>query len=568
MKLIRLCLLLGCLCIAPKAIAQLSTNEKPISFTMDSKQSDGFRDKIPTVTMPRLDMAKIEAEDKEDEKYDVPPRFGYPHRVNYNLNNSGVWHELPNGDRLWQLNVVCPEAKSVNFLYDKFWIPEGGKLFIYTKDHKHAIGAFTARNNKGTREELRGFATGLLYGNDVILEYYQPKEVSAEAEMSVEYVVHGYREFNPFGNSGSCHVNVNCSEGQNWQNEKNAVTRFIINGSRYGSGSLINSTDLDAKPYLLTANHIIGARLEDNIFYDAETAPNIDYSLFCWAYEAPGCDNVSEEPYYYTTSGATVVANNVDTDFALFRLDEDPIDVQGYTPYYLGWDCSGSAGLPGVCIHHPMGDIKKISTVISQPSSTAYTNTLVDIEATHWMVAWKWTENGHGTTEGGSSGSPLLNNVHKVIGLLHGGYSSCYNKYSPDWFGKISASWTGNGNNSIYRRLNCWLDSLGTGQQTLKGLLVVKSAKTLNVADTLYNNLCVANGGQLTAQNDMDMTNCSVIVDAGGRLIVNGATLTNMNLVLKPGGALQIVNGGVISTTNGFEAPLGVTVDVENGQIL
>ena len=564
MKLIRLCLLLGCLCIAPKAIAQLSTNEKPISFTMDSKQSDGFRDKIPTVTMPQLDLAKIEAEDKEDEKYDVPPRFAYPHRLNYNLNNSGVWHELPNGDRLWQLNVVCPEAKSVNFLYDKFWIPEGGKLFVYTKDKKHAIGAFTARNNKGTREELRGFATGLLYGNDVILEYFQPKEVTSDAIISISSVNHGYRDINTLGASGDCQVNVNCSEGQNWQNEKNAVARIIINGIRHASGFLINTTDQSRTPYLLTADHIIKPVLGDNSYYDAVVAPNFDSILFDWAYETPGCNNIIEEPNYYTTSGAVVVANNVDSDFALLRLIEDPKYINGYTPYYLGWDCSGATGTPGVCIHHPRGDVKKISTVLYPLVASTYGLE----EYNHWLVKWKATENGYGTVEGGSSGSPLLNGEHKVVGQLHGSNADCFSLNGNSHFGKFDVSWTGNGNDSIARRLNCWLDSLGTGQQTLKGLLVIKSAKTLNVADTLYNNLCVANGGQLTAQNDMDMTNCSVIVDAGGRLIVNGATLTNMNLVLKPGGALQIVNGGVISTTNGFEAPLGATVDIENGQIL
>ena len=59
------------------ANAQLSTNEQPVSFQTSMKQADGTIRTTETVTMPALDMEKIEAEDKEDEEYDMPPRFGY-----------------------------------------------------------------------------------------------------------------------------------------------------------------------------------------------------------------------------------------------------------------------------------------------------------------------------------------------------------------------------------------------------------------------------------------------------------------------------------------------------------
>ena len=295
--------------------AQLSTNEKPVSFQLEGRQPSVTKKLMPSVTMPPLDMAKIEAEDKEDEEYDMPPRFGYSHKVKYDLTNSGTWYDLPNGDKLWQLNVVCPGALSINFCFDKFWIPEGGKFYVFSKDRKHSIGAFTSKSNKGDRENVRGFATGLVYGNDVVLEYYQPKGVTSEAIISIEYVVHGYR-YIPlidigFGYSGFCQVNINCEEGQNWQNEKNAVALVLVNGNRYCSGSLINVTDLSQKPYLLTANHCLEVRVNDHyIHYDADTLPNLDTYSFYWNYELPGCDNINVEPTIYSTSGATVLANN------------------------------------------------------------------------------------------------------------------------------------------------------------------------------------------------------------------------------------------------------------------
>jgi len=546
--------------------AQLSTNEEPVSFDSGLKLTADSRYQIPTVTMPMLDMAKIEAEDKEDEEYDMPPRFGYSHKVDYNLNNSGIWRELPNGDRLWQLNVVCPGALSVNFCYDKFWIPEGGKFFVYTTDRKHHIGAFTSKNNKGDRENIRGFATGLLYGNDVTLEYYQPRSVSEDAIISIDYVVHGYRYINIgdryLGSSGSCHVNVNCDEGQHWQNEKKSVALIVCNGERWCTGSLINTTDLGQKPYLLTANHCL-------LYNSGNNNPDLYYYTFFWNYEAPGCDNISIEPSYYSTSGARIVAKQGDPDFAMLRLTEDPKGLSSYTPFYLGWDCSGESGSPGVCIHHPLGDIKKISTVASQPESSYLSNYNTSSNGLYWRVYWKATPHGHGTTEQGSSGSALLNGMHRVVGILKRGDDNCDNLTAPCWNCKFNVSWTGYNTNDIHQRLNCWLDSIGTNQQTLDGLLPVSTTYTINTNDSLYCNILITNSGQLTVQSNVYMNgNSDVIVESGGKLIINGGKLSNANLVLKPGSSLQIINDGIIETRNGFVAPVGVFVDIGNGRIL
>lgn len=565
MNCLKTIILLVLLCLFTNAKAQLSTNEKPVSFNTKLALTVKSKSAVPIVTTPPLNMAKIEQEDKEDEEYDMPPRFGYSHKVNYNLNNSGTWYELPNGDKLWQLNVVCPNALSVNFCFDKFRIPEGGKLFVYSKDKKHSIGAFTNKNNKGDSINIGGFATGLVYGNNVILEYYHPKEASSDAIISIEYIVHGYRYINigtkNFGDAGDCMVNVNCVEGQDWQDEKKAIALFIVAGERWCTGSLINTTDLSQEPYLLTANHCISTY--------GGAPETLTYINFYWNYEAPGCDNTSVVPDSLCTHGASIVANNNTSDFALLRLTEDPINLPTYTPYYLGWDCSGLSGDPGVCIHHPRGDVKKISTVASQPISTLFEGYTESTVGNYWKVTWKLTQTNHGTTENGSSGSPLLNASHKIIGQLSAGDSNCNcdSINNPDWYGKFSTSWSGD--SYSYRRLSYWLDPLNSGVQTMEGLLIVPSTKTLNTNQQLYSNIRITSTGQLTIQSDIElMGNSRLIVESGGKLIINGGTLSNVDIVLKPGASLQIVNGGIIETRNGFEAPIGATVDVLNGQIL
>lgn len=540
------------LTICTSTFAQLSTNEQPLSFRLSSIQIEEMKKSLHTITMPTLDMEKIEAEDKEDEEYDMPRRFGFPHFVDYDLTNSGTWYELPNGDKLWQLNVICPNALSVNFCYDKFWIPEGGKFFVYSKDKKHSIGAFTSKNNKGDSVNVRGFATGLVYGSDVILEYYQPKEVTCNAVISIDFIVHGYR--NIIGSSGQCQVNVNCSEGHNWQNEKNAVAVIIVEGNSTCSGSLITTTNLNEDFLFLTADHCLNRSRKD-----AVNDPNLDYTFFWWKFEAPGCDSNSIFPItYHITSGATILANNHQSDFALLRLREKPINYSDFTPFFLGWDRSGNSGNPGVCIHHPEGDLKKISTVAYQPSSTTMS----------WKVQWKSTENGHGTTEHGSSGSPLLTSEHKIIGQLFTGSSDCDNLVGEDYFRRFDISWNGCNNDSIQRKLSCWLDSLNTGLQAVEGLLIIPSAQTITTDQQLFSSIRIKNSGQLTIQSNVElMGNSRIMVEPGGKLIIDGGILSNVELVLKPGAFFQIINNGIMENRNGFIVPIGAIVDVENGQI-
>jgi len=92
-------------------MAQISTDEPPVSFSLSE---DVLKDqKVELKTMPKLDMERIREEDENDEEEGMPPRFGYPQKVNFNLTNSGSRVILPNGDRIWQLSIHCPDALSI-----------------------------------------------------------------------------------------------------------------------------------------------------------------------------------------------------------------------------------------------------------------------------------------------------------------------------------------------------------------------------------------------------------------------------------------------------------------------
>ena len=448
--------------ISPPATAQINIGGKPYSFQRNIEGAES----IPMASMPSVNMDKIDKEDQKDNQAGLPPRFGYPFQVELNLKNSGAWTTLDNGDRIWRLNIAAPDALSINLTYDAFWLPNGATYYIYNGSRTQVIGGFTSRNNNSPKGKSIGFATGFIYGEQITLEYYEPKEVSGQGEISIDQVVHGYRTLHvpespeAFGTSGTCQVNINCvPEGDNWQAVKNSVALIVVGGSRWCTGSLLITTVQDFKPYFLTANHCLDGWAIPTAL-DAVTNPMAGNWMFIWQYESAGCGNGVAEPTLTTTTGAIVMANNGDSDFALFRLIESPEQLTPAIPlWYNGWDATGATGTGGVGIHHPDGDLKKIATHNMTPVATDQGGSTI-FGGNYWQVNWDATTNGQSVTEGGSSGSPLLDNSQRVIGQLFGG--SAVNCSDPDndpgRYGKFSVSWDGNGSGNSRRRLHDWLN--------------------------------------------------------------------------------------------------------------
>jgi lysyl endopeptidase len=99
---------------------------------------------------------------------------------------------MKNGDRIWRLRVRAPGAKSINLVYNKFWLPDRGKFHIYRPDKTILIGAFTEKNNKGTMNNPKGFATGIIKNDEIVLEYYEPKEFTNKSIISISQIIYGY----------------------------------------------------------------------------------------------------------------------------------------------------------------------------------------------------------------------------------------------------------------------------------------------------------------------------------------------------------------------------------------
>jgi hypothetical protein len=187
---------------------------------------------IDVVTMPVFDVNKLLAEDEINKGLDLPYRFGYAFMVDFDMQNSGTWSEVENG-RIWSLKIVSKGAYSINLAYNKFYLPKNSRLYIYNEEKSVLQGPFTSENN--TKDGT--FSSDLIQGSAIILEYFEPDSIKESPDISISKIVHAYRNLFPtstkgFGSSGSCNIDVNCPEGDAWQNESNAVAMILIGDTR------------------------------------------------------------------------------------------------------------------------------------------------------------------------------------------------------------------------------------------------------------------------------------------------------------------------------------------------
>ncbi|MBE0536045.1 MAG: trypsin-like peptidase domain-containing protein [Phycisphaerae bacterium] len=408
------------------------------------------------------DMEEVRRQDRQ--RGGGPHRFAVRRPVDITPDNYGTWERLEDGTLLWRLQVTSPEAVSLNLGFSEFFMPPSARCFVYSVDGRSTLGPFTQAHH---RPHGRLF-TPILATDDVVIELSVNETEAAQVRLRLEAINHGYRDIEPplkdyaDGASGACNVNVACTEGDPWRDQIRAVAMYQISGS-LGSitctGTLVNNTAEDGKPYFLTGYHCFDEvdGLSDCTIAGASA---IAASLIVyWKYQAGTCSGTSGSMKLYQAGGA-YRAGYCDSDFALLELDAAPVSAADV--FFAGWDRGSAAPGSAVAIHHPSGDIKKISVEQHPLTVTSFGEKSSPGDGTHLRVA-DWDV---GTTESGSSGCPLFNPAGRLVGQLHGGDAACTNNL-PDWFGRFYKSWSGGG--TAATRLRDWLDPRNSGVSALDG---------------------------------------------------------------------------------------------------
>ncbi|MEN9522948.1 MAG: hypothetical protein RL065_1325 [Bacteroidota bacterium] len=428
------------------ALSSRASSQIPIGLS-----SIAYSEVSSSIEMPEIPLEQIKLEDSlVDNNKTIPWRFGYKIPASISPETNGTWQTLADGSKLWQLKIICKNAQSINIQFTSFHLADGSYIYLYNTKNKAILGPYDASNNNF--EEI--MASSILTGDEMVIEYFEPNFVTAKSRFIISNVVHGYRTFNlknsnSFGASGSCENNVNCPIGNDWQKEKRSVGMIVVGGSGFCSGALLNNVLQDSTPFFLTAYHCT---------QNANSSALLSW-VFVFNYESPNCNNINGN-FNQAIVGATMLAGNKKSDFSLLKLKQKiPM---WYRPYFAGWNNTDSIPDSIVCIHHPEGDIKKISFAYNKCQDSSYFDA-------YTAKCWKIGHWDNGLTEPGSSGSPLFNKYHEVVGQLFGGpsYCGCDDSDKNDYYGKFSVSW--NDDTLNYMQAKYWLDPNSTNATKILG---------------------------------------------------------------------------------------------------
>ncbi len=407
-----------------------------------------------------VDLDRVAAEDAKRAEEGLAPRFAVPLAASLGPDRDGTWETLRDGSRLWRLRVSSAGALSLNLGFTRFHLAPTAALWLYSPDYAQRLGPFTDRDNDAHRQ----LWTPVVLGDEVVVELLVEPRFLPYLELEVGSVNHGYTGFgypDP-DRSGSCNLDVVCAAADGWpqvdawRDQIRSVAVISTGGSTFCTGFLVNNVAQDLKGYFQTANHC------------GINSGNAASLVTYWNYENSWCRQPNSTPsgqpgdgsLSQYNSGSYFRAASSASDFTLVELDDPPLAAAD--TYWAGWNNAPGDFASAVGIHHPNTDEKRISFENQATTTTSYLGTSVPGDGSHVRI----TDWDVGTTEGGSSGSPLFDPNQRVVGQLHGGYAACGNDDS-DWYGRVSVSWNGGG--TAATQLKAWLDPGATGATTLDG---------------------------------------------------------------------------------------------------
>ncbi len=469
-KIVTISIILFCL----KVNAQITKVALPFSYSL------GLHSVTDYVKMEPLNMETIKNEEALKQSKGVKSeRFAKLFKMAFSPENSGQW-DISKKGKLWRLGIVSENAYSLYLVFGTYKLNDMVNLFVYTPHYVHLNGAYTKKNNNINNV----LSIPPLPLDTIIVELNIPNEIMEYGKLVLTGVGHDYK--NAFGihtlNNqydpvpiGKCYVDINCPDGAGWQSEKKAVCKILV-GDELCTGSLIADRTEDKTPYFLTANHCID---------DSSSIPG---SIFYFNYEKIYCDS-SYINSAQTLSGASLVSTtDFDIDFVLLKLNDLP--PISYHPFFLGWDWSDNQPQSGTVIHHPNGAVKKISFDFN-PLQTGTFNTGLGYDSTSF---WEVTNYNIGATEAGSSGAPIFDGNHRVVGSLTGGPASCTEQAAGDYYTRFALAWDKNSNPQ--NQLKAWLDPGNSGINTMNGY----DPYSINISD------CDTTWNYSLKQTDYDQT--------------------------------------------------------------
>ena len=438
--------------------AQISHGGRPLPLQADTRAL------MPNffVEMPPFDAAGARSRSLHDRELFRSLEFAHKFYTNLRPDNSGINFTSGNMN-VWRVGVYSPGAYSLNILFSQFRIPRGAKVFVYNADQTEILGSFTHLNNS----DLNLLPIQPIFGDKLIVEYQEPINASFRGEIEIGEVNHDFIGIlrnvpgEPRDPVQSCHPNIICYP--NLFNVGRGVVALVINGTMFCTGVLVNNTAEDGTPFLLTATHCLNNDFNWNFLQNRHYDVVANRIVAFFNYDSPVCSRDIRGPLQMSLASADSVLISEQHDISLLRLrDNIPREFQ---PYFLGWNVSASPAAPFHGIHHPNAGTKRVAVANNSLAAGSWSQHWAAPNA-HWIVrSWDVA-----ATEGGSSGSPLLDRNNRVVGTLTGGSSFCPPRaQGPDFYAALSRFWNVQGSLNNPNSLRYYLDPCNTGFTQISG---------------------------------------------------------------------------------------------------
>ncbi|HKQ59846.1 MAG TPA: trypsin-like peptidase domain-containing protein [Candidatus Polarisedimenticolaceae bacterium] len=324
------------------------------------------------------------------------------------------------GGFVWTLVSEAEGAKAQRIHFTGFDLPEGTEVWVYN-DAGEAYGPYRGRGLTNDAD----FWSDSIGGSRVYIQVHDfgPAQNARLHKIrfdipEVAYLGHYAIDTRPEPPSvetnafcsfnASCIVNASCSTIPSAvQNTRSAIAhmQWVSGAFIYiCTGGLLADTDSGSQiPLFLTANHCLSRAKEAKVL-----EAFFQFSTSCGG----SCPQpFTDPPGVPKVVGADVLSTSTNGDYTLLRLKQNP----PVGSFFMGWNNTAVANTNGASLYR-----------ISHPSGApqAYSTHSVDTSAPTCSGlprgGWIYSRDTLGGTEGGSSGSPVVNASGQVVGQLTG----------------------------------------------------------------------------------------------------------------------------------------------------
>lgn len=331
---------------------------------------------------------------------------------------SGMVRGTGDGGYVWTSTVESIGAKAVRIHFTNVKLAPGDQLFVYSElgEVSGPYDAFSTVNGELWSNALTGSTVSVQLhhggspagGLGGTSSQFIINDISHLGEdFLIPDLLYGDTSRSFCSINASCVVDAQCNSGVSAvQDARQGVAHilFSVGASQFiCSGGLLNDTDTSTSiPYFLTANHCVS------------TSASASSIQFYWQFRTTSCTTSGTCPTRTSaasTSGASLLRTNSTSDYTLVQCNQTP----PAGSILMGWTSAAVANSNGTQLYrisHPKG--------APQAYSQHNVSTSKGTCASWPRGAWIYEQDITGATEGGSSGSPVVNGSGQVVGQLSG----------------------------------------------------------------------------------------------------------------------------------------------------